>query len=96
MSQNVKIVKIRGVGAGVQSIREVPLSWWTNANKPGSGNEKDVADWKIIPDKGSFNPVIIEPVAEKSPEEIMKEAEEVVAEAPKEKVKKSKAVDAKI
>lgn len=68
----VQIVKIKGEGAGVSSIREVPLDWWNNANKPNSGLEKDVADWKIIPKTGYKADPIIEP--QKTPDEIMQEA----------------------
>lgn len=92
--QQVKIVRIKGQGAGVLSMTDIPLRTWEalqkEARKDGSTN-KDILDWVIVPNKNEpINiPVEVkEPV--KSPEEILKEAMEATAPVTTEKEKKAK------
>ena len=78
----VTIVKIRGKGAGVESMTEVPKSTWENmqrdASKTGS-TFTEPNDWKMIKGKADAVAEVVEIVPEKSPEEIIAEAEAVTA-----------------
>lgn len=73
--QVVTIVKIKGKGAGAETITDIPLRTWEKWQKEYlKGTFKEAGEWKQI-NKDGFKPISIEVPKVKTEEEIMAEVE---------------------
>lgn len=75
----VTIVKIRGKGAGKESMTEVPKSAWEKMQKDAANPKikfTDANDWKQVTKKEAVSAMVEQPPKAKTPEEIMAEATE--------------------
>lgn len=78
MEENVTIVKVKGNGAGKDTMMEIPKRTWENWQADfAKGNFKEAGDWKLVPKDWLKNKteVVIEAPIEKTPEQIMAEVE---------------------
>jgi len=75
MEETVKIVKIRGKGAGIESITELPRASWERMQADASKGFKEVLDWKLITSKADIKVEIPKEELGKTPEEIIAEAQ---------------------
>lgn len=75
MSETVTIVKIKGKGAGAETITEIPKATWDKWQKEYlEGSYKEAGDWKQI-NKDGFKPITVEVPKVKTEAEIMAEVE---------------------
>lgn len=81
--ETVTIVKIRGKGAGVESMISVPKSTWDNMQRDAAKANSTFTepnDWKVVKSKVEAVTEVIVEVPEKSEEEIIAEAEALTSE----------------